>query len=207
MPFLHSVRHAGGCSLAAFLLAVTAAPAQEPAPAPIAVETATVAISGTSNIHAYTASTTAVRLRHARLASGVPVGALDDMVKPGAIEAFEIVVAAATLSSPKEGLDKRMHKALKADEHPDIVFRLIRLEPGASDAMKAVGALRIAGVERQVTLDLKTERLPAALKVRGEVRLLMTDFGVKPPTAMLGMLKTDPKVTVTFETVLSSPLT
>ena len=30
----------------------------------------------------------------------------------------------------------------------------------------------------------------------------MTDFGITPPKAMLGMLKTDPKVTVTFETVL-----
>ena len=28
----------------------------------------------------------------------------------------------------------------------------------------------------------------------------MTDFGITPPKAMLGMLKTDPKVTVTFET-------
>ena len=32
--------------------------------------------------------------------------------------------------------------------------------------------------------------------------MLMTDFGIEPPKAMLGMLKTDPKVTVTFETVL-----
>jgi hypothetical protein len=35
----------------------------------------------------------------------------------------------------------------------------------------------------------------------------MTDYGIKPPTAMLGMLKTDPKVTVSFETMLVVPLT
>ena len=35
----------------------------------------------------------------------------------------------------------------------------------------------------------------------------MTDYGIKPPTAMLGMLKTDPKVTITIEAVLSIPLT
>ena len=35
-----------------------------------------------------------------------------------------------------------------------------------------------------------------------EVPLLMTDFAIEPPKAMLGMLKTDPKVTVTFEIVL-----
>jgi hypothetical protein len=43
--------------------------------------------------------------------------------------------------------------------------------------------------------------------VTGQVVLLMTDYGIKPPTAMLGMLKTDPKVTITFETVLSVPRT
>ena len=35
----------------------------------------------------------------------------------------------------------------------------------------------------------------------------MTDYGIAPPKAMLGMLKTDPKVTITFETVLAIPLT
>jgi hypothetical protein len=47
----------------------------------------------------------------------------------------------------------------------------------------------------------------ATFTVTGEVNLLMTDFGIAPPKAMLGMLKTDPKVTVTFETVLGVPLT
>ena len=71
----------------------------------------------------------------------------------------------------------------------------------------AVGTLRIAGVEREVALALKTERRDDTLAVKGELVLLMTDYGIKPPTAMLGMLKTDPKVTVTFETVLSVPRT
>jgi hypothetical protein len=65
-----------------------------------------------------------------RVASGV-LGAnvWEAILKPGALEAFEISIPAATLSSPKEGLDKNMHKALKATEHPDITFRLSRLEP------------------------------------------------------------------------------
>ena len=53
----------------------------------------------------------------------------------------------------------------------------------------------------------KTKRTDANFTVTGEVQLLMTDFGIAPPKAMLGMLKTDPKVTVTFETVFGIPLT
>ena len=67
--------------------------------------------------------------------------------------------------------------------------------------------MKIAGVRREVALDMTAERKATTLSVRGQVQLLMTDFGIKPPIAMLGMLKTDPKVTVTFETVLAIPLT
>jgi len=67
--------------------------------------------------------------------------------------------------------------------------------------------LKIAGVEREVTLNLKTERHDATFTVKGAVTLLMTDYGITPPKALMGMLKTDPKVTVTFETVLAIPQT
>jgi polyisoprenoid-binding protein YceI len=176
---------------------------------PLAIDTARVTIAGTSNIHAYTASTTTVRVTRVTLASTVARAAFWDAVtKPGGLEAFEVAVPAAALSSPKDGLDKNMHKALKVQEHPDITFRLSALEPGsAAPALKARGILRIAGVEREVVLDLTTERHEASLTVKGKVDLVMTEYGIKPPTAMLGMLKTDPKVTVTFETVFSVPLT
>ena len=166
-----------------------------------------VSIAGTSNIHPYTASTTDVRLSRLVLA---PVNGdrLQSAAKAGGVEAFDIAIRAASLTSPKEGLDKNMHKALKVAEHPDITFRLARLEAGAAaNTLKAVGMLTIAGVERQVTFAMKTAVNASTITVMGEVDLLMTDYGIKPPVAMLGMLKTDPKVTVTFETVLSVPLT
>jgi polyisoprenoid-binding protein YceI len=177
---------------------------------PLAFESGRVSIAGTSNIHEYTASTTAVRVTRVQLASTVGgPNFWNEIVKPGAVEAFEVAIAAASLSSPKEGLDKNMHKALKTEAHQDITFRLLRLEPrvGSAGALRAVGVLRIAGVEREVGLDLTAERKDAGLAVHGELQILMTDFGIAPPKAMLGMLKTDPKVTITFDTVLGVPLT
>jgi polyisoprenoid-binding protein YceI len=175
--------------------------------AALAVDTARVSIAGTSNIHEYTASTTKVRVTQVRLAPSVTGAALwTEIVKPGAIEAFEIAIPAATLTSPKDGLDKNMHKALKVEQFPDITFKLARLE-GAPGSLRGVGTLRIAGVEREVVLALTTEQRDNTLTVKGRLPLLMTDYGIKPPTALLGMLKTDPKVTVTFETVLAVPLT
>ena len=178
------------------------------AAAPLAIDTARVTIHGTSNVHEYSASTTHVRVTRAQLGGAVAGPEFwENALKPGRVEAFEIAIAAATLTSPKDGLDRNMHKALQVDKNPDITFRLLRIEAGQAGALKGIGMLMIAGVEREVALNLKTERKDATLTVTGKVDLLMTDYGIKPPKAMLGMLKTDPKVTVTFETVLSVPLT
>ena len=179
------------------------------APGALALAKTRISIAGTSNVHEYMASTTTARLQRLQLAAGV-APTLPALVAPGAIEAFEIAIPAATLSSEKDGLDKNMHKALKVTEHKDITFRLGRLEASAQAApgtYRATGVLRIAGVERTATFNITVEQKATELVVRGEVPLLMTDFGIAPPKAMLGMLKTDPKVIVTFETVLSLPLT
>ncbi|MGH8735630.1 MAG: YceI family protein, partial [Burkholderiales bacterium] len=115
----------------------------------------------------------------------------DAIVKPGALEAFDVAIPAAQLTSPKEGLDKNMHKALKAQQHADIIFRLLRFEPANAPGMaKAIGVLRIAGVEREVAFEVKAQASAATLAVSGSVDLLMTDYGISPPKAMLGMLKT-----------------
>jgi polyisoprenoid-binding protein YceI len=211
---LHShVRTISGSAFALLVAGVLSASlvAQDAARAPLTITATRVSLAGTSNIHAYTASTSIVRLTKIQLATSVSgANFWDEIVKPGQLEAFEIAIPAATLTSPKEGLDKNMHKALKVQEFPDITFRLLRFEPattGAAGELKAIGVLKVAGVEREVTLAVKTARKDAGLAVTGELSLLMTDFGIKPPTAMLGMLKTDPKVTITFETVLGVPLT
>jgi hypothetical protein len=191
-------------------MVVAAAPQHDGSLTPLTIGTGRITIAGTSNIHEYTASTAVVRVTRVTFAPGVAgPGFWDAIVKPGALEAFEIAIPAGTLASPKEGLDKNMHKALKVSAHENITFRLTRIEPrpGTTGALRAIGVLQVAGVEREVTMDITAERKDATLVVRGGVALLMTDFGITPPKAMLGMLKTDPKVTITFDTILAIPLT
>jgi polyisoprenoid-binding protein YceI len=177
---------------------------------------ARVSLEGTSNMHGYSASTTAVRLASVHV-DGAPTGdALEQLLAPGALKTLEIAIPAATLSSPREGIDKNMHKALKVEAHPDIRFRLRSLEPDGSPAgaeakpgtaYRAFGWLTVAGVEREVVLNLAVERKGAALIVTGGTDLLMTDYGITPPKAMLGMLRTNPKVQIRLElAVAATPL-
>jgi len=170
--------------------------------APLTLTSARVSIEGTSNIHGYTASSTAVRITAADVGTtGEDV--LERALEPNAIHSFEVVIPTVSLTSPKDGIDKNMHKALKAADHPDIRFRLQALDAAGGTA---TGQLTIAGVEKDVMLSVQVKRQGAALAVTGTTSLMMTDYGVTPPKAMLGMLKTNPKVTITFELLLGPSL-
>ena len=184
--------------LGAWLTTVSAA---SPA-VPLAIGTARLTIVGTSNIHEYTASTTTVKVTRAQLGAATAGPEFwTNALNPGVVEAFEITIPAATLVSPKGDIDKNMRKALKVDKNPDITFRLVRFE-AKETATRAIGILRIAGVEREVAIEITTKRAASSLTVQGSLDLLMTDYGIEPVKALMGMLKTDPKVKVTFEVVL-----
>jgi polyisoprenoid-binding protein YceI len=172
------------------------------AQSPLAIDTAKITIAGTSNVHDYTATTTEARVTRVQLGSAVAgPGFWEEVQKPGGLESFDITIAAGSLKSTKDGLDKNMYKALKVKEHPEITFSLKQMD-GAPGALKALGTLRIAGVEREVTLPLKTTRKSDKLAVSGLLDVLMTDYGIAPPKAMMGMVKAGPKITITFEVLL-----
>jgi len=194
----------------ALVVCLNVAPLFAQAPAtPLVMTKAKVTIEGTSNVHDWTATSTTVRVARAQIATNAKGdGFWDAIVKPGVIESFEVVIPVATLTSPRSGLDKNMYKALKSDQHKEITFRLKALTPkAAAGAFTAAGVLRVAGVERDVTLDITLGRSGQHLIVRGSTDLLMTDFGIDPPRALLGTVRSSPHVTITFETVVSSPTT
>ena len=192
------------CVVTAFFLAGSAS-AQE---SPVVVSSAKVTLSGTSNVLDWSAATDKAITRNVKVTRDLPGGDYFwvGVIQPGAVESFQVVVPVADLKSDRDNFSADMHAALKADTHPNIVFTLTRMEKKLGGA-KAIGMLDVAGVRREITLDLFTSLRDGKLLVKGTLDLLMTDFGIAPPTAMMGMLKTDPKVTIRFETVLARPTT
>lgn len=200
--FVHSSR-----GFAVVLAATLAAGTLTTAQAPLAIDTVRITLAGTSNIHDYTATTATARVTRVQFGPDVAGAAFwEEVQKPGGLQAFEIAIPAESLKSTKDGLDKNMYKALKVKEHAEITFSLKRME-GAPGALQAVGMLRVAGVEREVSLPLKTARKGPGLAVTGTIDVLMTDYGIAPPKAMLGMVKAHPKITITFELLLGMTTT
>ena len=141
-----SATRAIGGAIAIALLALMPLAAQ--AQAPLRLSAARVSIAGTSNIHPYTASTTDVRLT--RLALAATDGDRLQAAKAGGVEAFEIAIAAASLSSPKRG-SRQEHaqgpEGSGAQGHH--VQAAATRASAAANTLKAVGLLKITASRRK----------------------------------------------------------
>ncbi len=121
-------------------------------------------------------------------------------------------IPVASLASGKRGMDETMGKALKVTTHPMISYRLKSAaiparQAAQTDATEVVidttGVLTVAGVERAVDMPIRVRQLSEnRLEVSGETSLRMTEFGIDPPTAMLGALHTGDEIHVRWTWVL-----
>ena len=104
-------------------------------------------------------------------------------------------------------MDKNTYKALKADDHPEITFALItpvKSIPVGSRTIAAKINLTIAGVTKAI--DMSVTSVAAAhgnIEFEGSKTIKMTDFGVKPPVALLGTMRTGDDITIHFKTVFT----
>ena len=106
-------------------------------------------------------------------------------------------------------MNTNTYKALKADANPDIFFSLtspIRsLQIKSNGKMiSAKGNLTIAGVTKAVDMQVKIS-MPehGKLVFEGSQSIQMTDYGIKPPVALFGTLKTGNEITINFKTNFS----
>ncbi|MGM0588116.1 MAG: YceI family protein [Bacteroidota bacterium] len=128
----------------------------------------------------------------------------------GAVEMNEGMISNVTLSIPvksidsgKGGMNSNMYDALKADKHKNITFDLesTQLKSGdfESDMVLAVtGKLTIAGKTQSITMDVNGQKSENGYTFSGEKTINMTDYDVKPPTAMFGTISTGEEVTIIF---------
>lgn len=164
------------------------------------LRTAEISISGTSSLHDWTSQTTKLT------ASGdltVENGNLVD------IPNLKVNIPVTTITSEKgKIMDNKTYKALLSDEHPNITFKLQEVQSidtnGNDVNLKAKGLLTIAGKTKTIQLAVKAKADgKGGFQFTGSKALKMTDFGIDPPTALLGTLKTGDDITVAFNISLA----
>jgi polyisoprenoid-binding protein YceI len=155
--------------------------------------TSTIRVDGTSNVHAWHLATSTFTSEIAMAAPGNP---------GSTVEAVTLSIPVTSLKSGKGGLDKNAYKAMNAEQHPAITFRLTSYaaEPqSGAVAARVGGMLTVNGVERPVTLEATLSGEPGALQAVGTTKFKMTDFGIKPVTALMGTIRTGDEVTIKFD--------
>jgi hypothetical protein len=138
----------------------------------------------------------------------------------GEIAGLPDALKAAMLSIPVHGfrcgnrrMDRDMYRAMKADAFSAIEYRLWTYaiealpEAGGTYLVHTVGELSIAGAERVVAMEVTIEPMPDGrhYRVRGSKPILMTDFGIEPPTALFGLVKAKDRIVVHFDLIATAP--
>ena len=152
-------------------------------------------LSGTSTLHSWTMD--------AKTFSGdadFKTGASGELTS---VKFLTFSLAVANLKGSENGLNKNAYKALKANDYKDIDYKLLSAtvtpEKDNKYLIKAHGDLTIAGVTLEVTIDVECVVNPdATITCTGSEKLNMTDYAVKPPTFMLGAMKTGDAITLNF---------
>jgi polyisoprenoid-binding protein YceI len=106
-------------------------------------------------------------------------------------------------------MDNKTYKALKADANPQITFLLdapVNVLPfrRGEKPIALAGHLTLAGVTRPVALVVDEFDVTSdSMRFEGRQTIKMTDFGVKPPSALFGTLKAGSDITIYFKTVFT----
>jgi|AntRauTorcE11898_2_1112593.scaffolds.fasta_scaffold00799_6 polyisoprenoid-binding protein YceI len=155
-----------------------------------------IKVTGTSTLHDWT-----VEAEEAEGYASVQAGSESESISGGRLQ---VVVDA--MNSGKNSMDKVLKKALKKDNHPEIVFEYtetLKMEPidNRSFSLLSSGDLTIAGETRQVQLEMTGTLRDGNLRLEGQKSFKMSEFNIEPPSAMFGTIKSGDKITVHFSVI------
>ncbi|WP_026809866.1 YceI family protein [Arenibacter latericius] len=148
-------------------------------------EDSELTITGTSTLHDWT----------------VKAGSMNGVLTYGdELVDVEFQVDASEIKSERgAAMNKKMHGALKAEQHPKIIFKF--QNSSNTDGYVINGKLTIAGAEKEVALSSEITKLDNGYSIKGNYPITLKDYGVEPPTAMFGQIVVGDEVTVNYNLV------
>ncbi len=157
-------------------------------------------INGTSNVHDWTSKATTVSVNGD---FGLTNSSLEK------INMAIVKVQTKSLKSIKNSdiMDDRTHSTLKADKFPEITYVFTKVisvqQSGAETIMNISGNLTLGGVTKPTDLTIRIKALSNGdLEVKGSRKILMSNYGIKPPSFMLGAMKVGDEVTLVYDVIL-----
>lgn len=124
------------------------------------------------------------------------------------LNSLTLSLPVTNLKSSKKALDKNAYKALQSDTHKNIVYKLLTAKVShvkdQNFLIKTTGHLTIAGITCEEAMDVYClVNKDASISCSGTKTLKMSDYKVKPPSFMLGAMKTGNALKVDFNVVFT----
>lgn len=160
---------------------------------PIITQASSVNVHGTSNLHDWD-------MKSNKINGDLNLNASKQ------INAITIKIDVKSLKSGKGTMDEKTYEAFDSKKNPQIVFQMTEASPvklSENDAeITLTGNLTMAGATKKVSFKTVAKITKSGdYQLKGSVPLKMTDFKMKPPTAMLGTMKTGDGVTIKFDVI------
>ncbi len=160
----------------------------------------TMKILGTSNVHDWVSNV-----------EQIEGTANIDFGEDGMIEIKECAVkipVESIVSTKGFIMDNKTMKALNSEDYPNITYNLtdfgVVTKTSTGFTTTTTGNLRIAGVTKTKNITITGKELRnGAIEITAKKALKMTDFGIDPPTALMGTMTTGDEVTIEFRIVLN----
>ena len=157
-----------------------------------------VSVKGTSSLHDWESTVDKLEARGSFVLSGDALSNVKDVVVKIPVKAIK--------STKGKMMDNKTWEAFNYEKNPTITFTLAEKKINtAKQSLVANGTLTMAGVTKSLELHLVYKVLPGGeLQITGGHKLLMSDFKMEAPTAMMGTIKVGDEVAVDVELILSN---
>ena len=160
-----------------------------------------IRIEGTSTLHDW-------KMEGTTISGNVTAPPIEQWTSTAPPSEASVIIPVTSIKSEHAKMDKLMAEALKAGVNPTIRYELtnaVLAQPGTSFVLNTRGKLTIAGVTRDVDMQIAgTRDANGTYTLTGQLPIRMTDYGIKPPTAMMGTIRTGNDVKVTFGWVVKA---
>jgi polyisoprenoid-binding protein YceI len=159
-------------------------------------------ISGTSTVRGFECKASSFDATVESIGAGAALAVVNGAK---GITTVEVNVPAAKLDCGNGTMNDHMMKALKAKDAPVVGFKLdsyILAKSATGTTVEMNGVLTLGGTAKPITVTANATSETDGLRVTGRYELRMTQFGLKPPTLMLGTMKVNELVKVNFDLLL-----
>lgn len=110
------------------------------------------------------------------------------------ISDVKFVMKTTSLKSKESAMDKNAYKSLESGKYPDITFTTASLP--ASGTATVSGNLTITNVTKAIKFPVTVTKSGNTYIIKGSTKLKMSTFGIKPPSFMMGTIKTGDEINI-----------